>query len=682
MSYVPGRIGSCLLVLACAAVLFMSQSPRAPWASNITLSTSTSTATSATAVCTPPAGTQLIGKYGGTMPFQEALLACASPSTARIRSTEQARLFEQGMLLLYGFNFDEARRNFQAAIALNATTCAYCPFGLAYSYGPNLNRNIEASELEAARTAIAEALLLAPLQSDDCQLERALLTAQLRLFDAQKWNTTGRHDYMHALAAAVDAAAAPPTSITDPAAAAALPLLRVFLAEAIINLQPWKYFQHHHGNKNKTMEPAVVPAFTTLKTLIQHAGFLHPLALHLYIHLTEQSDTPGDGLAAADALARLMRGSGTGHLVHMPAHIYMRTGRYDQCISQGLAAVAVDRLYQANCVAPYAAPHNEALLIVAAMAAGRMQLALKHAPSVLYTNADAATYLSALFPTPREMVLARFGRWKDIIAGQDKEDAAERAKAAAAANASAAATIAAAAANERDLSTPSSSTAPAAAAAERPVFLRALRLYPRSLAFIHAQPHLVHSPDAAQLLGRVTLAFSVVAAQIPPDEMPASHVFYPNHVELGGLMNATVHAAAAAKLGQFSSATEALRRGISKQDAMHYMEPENFYLPLRQCLAAVLISAADAATAVPRPELCQHSAGLLREATGLLARDLEEHPGNLWALRGMLMATQRLHECGGPGAPSAREVNALRLTLERSGYAKDVSSPCCEIAFC
>lgn len=584
----------------------------------------------------PPLTAALIGKYG-SLPWKEELLVC--DGVGATRTSAQTELFQQGMLLLYGFNYDEARRNFQAALAINATTCAFCRFGLLYSFGPNLNRNMEVADIKRANTVLEERSV-----ADDCPLERELLLAQQLLFDPRSWNATGeassRNAYVRRLANLVD---------SSDAHSPAHPLLRTFLAEAILNTQPWKYYSGSHGNKS--MDREVRSAFHTLQSLVGPEAFHHPLALHLYIHMTEQSDTPGSGTAAADALAAVMRRSGTGHLVHMPGHTYMRTGHYDQCIAEGLAAIEVDRLYRANCVEPYAAAHNVALVVVAALAAGRLQLALEHAPTVMQMPDDLAVYLTALWPTPRELVLSRFGRWRDIIDVQASEDKARGPLGG----------------DERELATE----------AERPALIQAMRLYARSLALIHS-----HSPSPSTSLRRIVLDMSAAAARIPRDNLTASHVFYPNHREIGLLMNATVHAAAATKQGHYPSALAALRAGMAVQDGMSYMEPENFYLPLRQCLAAVLLVAADAASS-GRAKSCRAEAGpLLREAVAVLERDLDEHPATLWARRGLLMATQRLHECSGPGAPSAQEVHALRLALEASPFARDVPGPCCEISHC
>ena len=77
------------------------------------------------------------------------------------------------------------------------------------------------------------------------------------------------------------------------------------------------------------LTPTMVPSYQALATVLTRTNYRHPLALHLFIHVAESGTTPARGLSAANALAQLSRNgtSGTGHLLHMPAHIYLRTGR-------------------------------------------------------------------------------------------------------------------------------------------------------------------------------------------------------------------------------------------------------------------------------------------------------------------------------------------------------------------
>jgi hypothetical protein len=83
----------------------------------------------------------------------------------------------------------------------------------------------------------------------------------------------------------------------------------------------------------------------------------HPLALHLHVHLTEQSADPGRGTGSADTLARADWAA--GHMLHMPAHNYLRVGRYRDVVAANLRALDVDAEYRSKCRVAYGSAHNQ-----------------------------------------------------------------------------------------------------------------------------------------------------------------------------------------------------------------------------------------------------------------------------------------------------------------------------------
>jgi len=354
-----------------------------------------------------------------------------------------------------------------------------------------------------------------------------------------------------------------------------------------MNISPWSYcdqLSQSLGNTTakRAMRKPIVQAFKTLENVIfGKAPVLHPLALHLFIHIAEQSNelAATQGVRAADHLARVMNGSFAGHLVHMPAHIYTRVGLYAKSIASSVAAVAVDKLYTARCLQPYVSHHNNALLVMAAIHAADLKIALRYTVPVLETDPLIATYLTALFPMPTELVLARFGKWDALKMGAAGRmgDEFRRRKGIAI-----------------------------------PAFLRALLVYAQSLAAIHTTSSL---PSSSEALWRSAAEdMSEAVRSIAPDELPRDHVFYPNHVELGNIMNLTVHSAVLTRLGKLREAADLIRGAIVVQDSFHYMEPENWYLPMRQCLAAVLLKD-----------------GKREEAAAQLEEDVLQHPNSPWA---------------------------------------------------
>ncbi len=111
----------------------------------------------------------------------------------------------------------------------------------------------------------------------------------------------------------------------------------------------------------------------------------HPGALHYWIHLWEPTDTPERAEAEADRLLPLMPGA--GHIVHMPAHIFMRVGRHGDVVRSNQLAVKADEDYITQCRAQGIYPlgyypHNIHFVWMGATASGQRQVALDAARKV------------------------------------------------------------------------------------------------------------------------------------------------------------------------------------------------------------------------------------------------------------------------------------------------------------
>lgn len=127
------------------------------------------------------------------------------------------------------------------------------------------------------------------------------------------------------------------------------------------------------SNGGVNLKEFLVPAFNALKQIVELPK-PHLLALHLWIHVVEQSSQPTQGEAAADTLAKAIGTDGSTHLIHMPGHIYFRTGRYQDCIQSSLAAIAQDAIYSKKCLVPYLPTHNQAMLVACSLLAGNLGL--------------------------------------------------------------------------------------------------------------------------------------------------------------------------------------------------------------------------------------------------------------------------------------------------------------------
>ena len=318
-------------------------------------------------------------------------------------STENARAqqyFDQGMRLTYGFNHAEAIRAFQEAARLDSR-CAICHWGIALAYGPNINWPMDSASGALAWTALKEAERLAAGANPR---EQALIEAlSVRYAEVPPANRAGLDSaYATAMAGVV-------VKFPDDLEAATLH------AEALMDLRPWAYWE-----KDGTPAPQTERLVSQLEKVIA-ADSTHPGACHYFIHAVE-AVAPARALPCAERLAELMPGA--GHLVHMPAHIYVRVGRYADAIEQNQHATHVDSVYAAAerpsmVYAGLYIPHNHHFLGFAALLAGQSAAAIE---SARLTVAKAPVAALQALPEFQPMaafehiVLLKFGRWEDVLA--------------------------------------------------------------------------------------------------------------------------------------------------------------------------------------------------------------------------------------------------------------------------
>ena len=311
---------------------------------------------------------------------------------------EAQKFFDQGMILAYGFNHDEAARSFRRAAELDPQM-AMAHWGLAYALGPNYNESsISAERMRAAHEAARRGLSLATVPH-----ERAYLEALAKRFSPDPAADQKKlwADYRDAMA---DLARRYP----DDTEAATL------WADAAMLLNAWRLFDAA-GRPAPGTEEIIATLEAVLRRAPEHIG-----AHHLYIHAVEASHTPERALLSADRLAALSPAA--GHLVHMPAHIYMRTGDYRRAAESNEWAAKADQEYidrggrRGIYTAAYYS-HNLHFLAAAHSMQGNYAEAVKASRRL---EANVTPYLREMpffesFLPTTTLIAARFGRWDDVL---------------------------------------------------------------------------------------------------------------------------------------------------------------------------------------------------------------------------------------------------------------------------
>ncbi|RJP35093.1 MAG: tetratricopeptide repeat protein [Phycisphaerales bacterium] len=321
--------------------------------------------------------------------------------TVSTGSAEAQRYFEQGLTWYYAFNHDEAIRSFRRAAELDPD-CAMAWWGAALSEGPNYNDPV----MTEARSAAAWDALQEALARIDrtTPVERALIEALEHRY-ANPWpQDRASLDRAYSEAMAKVWAAWP----NDPD-------VGTLYAESLMVQMPWKLYTLDFKPAADT--PTIVATLERVMALAPQ----HPGASHLYIHAVEPSDDPYRGLVAAERLNDAVPAS--GHLLHMPSHIYVKTGRWNEAIVQNEKAMRSDDKYRKlspeQGIQHMYMVHNAHMLAYAAMMCGREKEAMK-AARAMWADLPAealeslAPYLDLWMASVYD-VQKRFGRWDAIL---------------------------------------------------------------------------------------------------------------------------------------------------------------------------------------------------------------------------------------------------------------------------
>lgn len=472
------------------------------------------------------------------------------------RIPEAQRYFDQGLVLAYGFNHREAAQSFREAYRLDPE-CAMCYWGEALVLGPNINAPMTPADVPIAYRSLQKAQALAKSATAK---EQALISALAQRYSENA--AADRKPLDEAYAKAMRGVAA---RFPDDADIAAL------FAEALMDLHPWNFWTGQ--GKAQPWTPEIVATLERALTIDAD----NPLANHLYIHALEASPEAAKALPSARRLPSLVPGS--GHLVHMPAHIYIRIGHYRDAILANQQAVKVDKDYLSHAhpvegiyTLAYV-PHNYHFLWSAAIKTGQKRLATQAA-------ADTSAHVSqdmlrepALTGTLQHFLSiplytkALFGDWDEII----------------------------------DEPAPPSDL----------LYLSAVWHYARGMAFLRkdnvkaAQQELAH---LAQILDNPAIATMTLSEMNPV-------------TKILGIASEMLQGEIAALRKDYVNAIAHLQRAVEIEDGLNYIEPKEWYLPPRQVLGAVLLEA-----------------GKAPEAEEAYRQDLRHHPQNGWSLYGLVLS--------------------------------------------
>jgi tetratricopeptide (TPR) repeat protein len=309
------------------------------------------------------------------------------------------QFFNQGLMLIYGFNHDEAIRSFEKAASLDPAA-AMPHWGIALALGPNINMDVDPQKEKAAFDAVQKALRLSAKSPEN---EKAYIAALVKRYsdDPKADLKKLAHDY-------ADAMRELSRTYPDDMDAATL------FAESLMDLNPWRLWTKDGKPAEKT-EEIVATLERVLRRDPDHIG-----ANHYYIHAIEASKHPERALPAADRLGKLAPAA--GHLTHMPGHIYLQLGDYERTAAGNEAAARADRQFIAASGATGIYPmmyytHNLHFIAVARAAQGRY-LDAKRAAVMMRENVQPAVKEMPMiepYTLVDWLVMLQFHKWDEFL---------------------------------------------------------------------------------------------------------------------------------------------------------------------------------------------------------------------------------------------------------------------------
>jgi tetratricopeptide (TPR) repeat protein len=493
---------------------------------------------------------------GKKAPFFKGLDGLHFPISTK--NTEVQKYFHQGLMLSFGFNHAEAARSF-FEITRQEPKCAMGWWGFAYVLGPNYNAGMEKDNFLRAFDAVKKA----KSYSASCtEKEKDLIDALS--FRYSNDSTIVRSVLDSSYASAMRKVYKKyPKDVT----------VGALFAESLMNMHPWNLW-----NKDGTPQPWTPEIIAVLKKCLQLEP-KHAAANHFYVHAEEMSQKPENAEASADLLRDLVPGS--GHLVHMPSHIYIRNGRYHDGVTTNLKASEIDSSYMEACHAQGAYPlayypHNYHFLAACATLSGESKTALKGAFSTA-NHAHKKLLLDPAWSTLQHYysipwyVEVKLGLWAAILKTP---------------------------APEKELKYP-----------------LLIWHYAQGMAMLSKN----QSAEAKKHLTKMRKIMT-------DPKLKDLTIWSINSIwDLCEIASKTLEGEINASEKNYTKAISLLKEAVAKEDALNYNEPPDWFFSVRHHLGAVLIDS-----------------GKYQEAIKIYEEDLKNFRNNGWALKGLMNAYEKL----------------------------------------
>ncbi|SFZ94532.1 hypothetical protein SAMN05428642_104233 [Flaviramulus basaltis] len=509
--------------------------------------------------CVPPITDASWYKQDNIAPLLDGYDVINYPITTK--DTLVQRYFNQGMALAYAFNHAEAARSFYYATKLDPT-CAMAFFGFAYVLGPNYNAGMEPDNYERAYAAIKKAQ---SLSANTTEKEKQFIDVMALRYAPEPPEDRSELDIQYSNALSELYKKHPEDSE-----------IAVLYAESMMNLHPWDLF-----NKKGEAQPWTPKIISLLESTIEKHP-KHPGAHHFYIHAVEMSNTP----ERSDASAKLFDDGlvpGSGHLLHMPSHTYIRTGEYHKGTLANIAAVKADSTYVSNCHAQGAYPlgyypHNYHFMAATAALEGNKHWAMIGANKVsehVYPDMMKEPGWGTLqhYYTIPYYVAVKFKMWDEIL--NIKLDT-------------------------YDLD-----------------YVKAVRHYVEGMAYLGKND-----------LDKAKAELSALEILSKNEALKEVTIWEINTVyDLVQIAKKVLKAEILAYEKDYTASIAILREAIVMEDALNYNEPPDWFFSVRHNLGKILTQN-----------------GQEKEAIILYEEDLKNYPNNGWALHGIKIAYEALND--------------------------------------